>query len=333
MESHLDLEANISSGSPTVNQDEPTQPDNAEQNTWAASFTRLKARVFKGPTKEYQGYLLRPFEKYPNGYPRVGAFIRSDHRHLIFRQFHYLQARVILNLQDQLQHYERELELLDKPSTTSLAADASEQLLQRRSELLKNIEEKFEKYVRFLNSISFCSHKAEPLETDLKSLKNFFRKHSPLDVEQMYHDEERDLISLKPLGDTSMMDTRLMKFLLDAPNNLTRRIFRDSINSGRNKGEIAHDGRKVRIATGFLLGVSLIVLLVGPIYPLYSLSQGDMTEGTLVGIMFIQVGFTCAFACCLKYMTRPKRHELFACTVTYLGVLLVFMSQTLQKSH
>lgn len=78
---------------------------------------------------------------------------------------------------------------------------------------------------------------------------------------------------------------------------------------------ILHNNKKVKIAIAFLLGIPLIVLLVGPIYPLYRLSQGEMTEGTLVGIMFIQVGFTCAFACCLKYMTRPRRHELFACTV------------------
>ncbi|KAI1380036.1 hypothetical protein F4677DRAFT_408350 [Hypoxylon crocopeplum] len=76
-----------------------------------------------------------------------------------------------------------------------------------------------------------------------------------------------------------------------------------------------------------------MALLLCPIYPLYRLSQGKMTERTLVGIMFIQLGFTCFFACCLKYLTRPKRQELFACSIAYMGVLIVFMSQTIQNSH
>ncbi|KAI1080556.1 hypothetical protein F5B20DRAFT_539727 [Whalleya microplaca] len=56
----------------------------------------------------------RGIDESPNGYPRLGAFIAADQNFLILRRFNYLQARVLLNLQDQLQKYENELDEIDR---------------------------------------------------------------------------------------------------------------------------------------------------------------------------------------------------------------------------
>ncbi|KAI2634868.1 hypothetical protein GGS26DRAFT_605043 [Hypomontagnella submonticulosa] len=347
MASDIDIEANIASEDPTVRQYEPMEPDCVEENTSPAYFLRFRNRVrdvfdilgglLKGTLKEPKRgsriHFRKSIDDYPNGYPRIGAFITADRRHLIFRRFHYLQARVLLNLQSQLRQYEIDLDSLDEQlSATSLSKEHGEAFSRRRSQLLRDIEDKFAKYIALVNAISSASQKQEPPEIDYKNLEAFFKAYAPFRVEEMYYLHKSDLVSLEPSEDTAMMDTRFMEFLLDAPGKLTQKIFRNP-SADRDGFLILHNNKKVKIAIAFLLGIPLIVLLVGPIYPLYRLSQGEMTEGTLVGIMFIQVGFTCAFACCLKYMTRPRRHELFACTVAYLGVLLVFMSQTLQKSH
>ena len=71
------------------------------------------------------------------------------------------------------------------------------------------------------------------------------------------------------------------------------------------------------IVKGLILGIPLMALLIGPIYPLFELSSHEITETTLTAIMFTQLGFTCVFAACLKFLTRPMRHELFAASVTY----------------
>lgn len=78
---------------------------------------------------------------------------------------------------------------------------------------------------------------------------------------------------------------------------------------------IAYSTKAIVIAKAVLLGLSLTVFLVSPIYPMYSLIQGEMAAGTLATVMLIQVGFTCIFASCLRYLIQLRRYELFACTV------------------
>ncbi len=74
---------------------------------------------------------------------------------------------------------------------------------------------------------------------------------------------------------------------------------------------------KIRLVKAVLLGIPLMVLLIGPIYPLYILSKRAMTPEVLMGSMFIQLGFTCLFAICMKLLARPRRHELFAGSVAF----------------
>ena len=41
-----------------------------------------------------------------NGYPRLGAFVASDRNFLIVRRFNHLQARLLLQVQDELRKFE-----------------------------------------------------------------------------------------------------------------------------------------------------------------------------------------------------------------------------------
>ncbi|OTB02858.1 hypothetical protein M426DRAFT_24291 [Hypoxylon sp. CI-4A] len=274
-----------------------------------------------------------PVDDYPNGYPRLGAFITRDQGHLIFRRFNWLQARVLLNLQEQLQEYEVLLNSYDSRGATATLVSEAEEITRGRDKLMQLIEDKYKRYVCFVNAASTVACRSQPQQTNYRSLEAFFQRHDPLREQESYYTHRDDLISLKPREDTSRVDTRFMKLILEAPGKVTQRLFRHPELSGHDDFMLTYSMKRIMFAKAVILGVPLIVLLVGPIYPLYSLSQGEMTERTLVGIMFIQLGFTCLFACCLKYMTRSKRHELFACTVAYMGVLLVFMSQTIQSSH
>lgn len=72
---------------------------------------------------------------------------------------------------------------------------------------------------------------------------------------------------------------------------------------------------RLLILKGFIIGIPLMALLIGPIYPLFKLSNYEITERTLTAIMFTQLSFTCLFALCLKFLTRPRRQELFAASV------------------
>ncbi|KAI6089645.1 hypothetical protein F4821DRAFT_230623 [Hypoxylon rubiginosum] len=324
----IDLEANLASNSPTGEESKGPQSTHEESNGDASGRGRIDGLlaklvgIFKSqpeviPSGPHVRYIIdnifRSIDGSPNGHPRLGEFIGNEENHLIFRRFSFLQARVLLHLQDQLQMYEEELDFLDDHARRVHSTQGSDEVSRNRFALLQKIQEKYEKYIILMNHVTELARRGPPPDTHFKSLKNFFTNHEP--PIYRYHLHKDDLVLLSPRGDTAEIDTRLTKFLLDAPNKLTRYIFTDREKSGRDEFMLVHNTRKVLIAKAVLLGLPLLLLLVGPIYPLYTLSRGEMTESTLVGIMFIQVGFTCVFACCLKYLTRPLRHELFACTV------------------
>lgn len=50
----------------------------------------------------------------PEGYPMLARFIAASEEHYIFRQFRYLQSRVLLHLQDDLRSWEARLWRMDE---------------------------------------------------------------------------------------------------------------------------------------------------------------------------------------------------------------------------
>lgn len=50
----------------------------------------------------------------PEGYPSVATFLDSDENFMLYRRFGYLQARLLLDKQDDLRRLEAKLDKLDK---------------------------------------------------------------------------------------------------------------------------------------------------------------------------------------------------------------------------
>ncbi|RYP22193.1 hypothetical protein DL765_001841 [Monosporascus sp. GIB2] len=279
-----------------------------------------------------QTEIRRTINDAPNGYPKLGALIATNENYLIFREFKYLQARLLLEIQDQLREYEQELDALERDSHITLVNLQSREIDDRssgqRKELMRRIEDRYEKYLSILSFASSLALRVGPSNTDYNSLQNFFRNHAPLDANEEYYVHREDLVALKPRGDTSQVDQLLMRYLLHNPNKW---LFADKAQAEGNANMLIYPRRTLLVVKGLVLGIPLMALLIGPIYPLFELSTHELTEQTLTGIMFTQLAFTCLFASCLKFLTRPRRHELFAASVAYIGVLIVFMSQIVQK--
>ncbi|KAI1411362.1 hypothetical protein F5Y13DRAFT_191301 [Hypoxylon sp. FL1857] len=273
----------------------------------------------------------RKLDEYRQGYPHLGAFLALDQNFLIFRRFGYLQARVLLNIQDQLRECEDKLETLDQESE-EWVLQSRELKNVKRDELLKNIENKLERYSTFMNNALWFSLRERPSGTNFRIIKNYFDRFGPIVEKEMYYLHKNDLITVKPREDAPV-DRLISKLLRDNPGTATKKIFGDQEGTRRNPAMVVLSGWKMGILRTILLGLPLMALLVSPIIPLYSLSKGEITRVVLVGIMIIQLAFTCLFATCLKCLTHTKRHELFAGSVAYMGVLIVFMSQTIQGSH
>ena len=79
-----------------------------------------------------------------NGYPRLGAFVASDWNFLIVRRFNHLQARLLLQVQDELRKFEAQLDAMDKGPLLACESlqfrEMDDDLSGRRKSLLRKIE-------------------------------------------------------------------------------------------------------------------------------------------------------------------------------------------------
>jgi len=90
-------------------------------------------------------------EQCPEGYPRLAALLDCDEKFMLYRKFGFLQARILLNKQDELRELEKDLDRLDKvdegkdPNLLK-SREKDDAVNGGRKKLLYEIEEKFKEY-------------------------------------------------------------------------------------------------------------------------------------------------------------------------------------------
>jgi hypothetical protein len=99
--------------------------------------------------------------KCPNGYPRLAAILDSDQNFLLYRQFGYLQSRLLLYKQDELSELESKLDDLDEAVANedpalnfSLRKQGAR--IGERIKLLQQTELKFKEYCTFFMKLCQC---------------------------------------------------------------------------------------------------------------------------------------------------------------------------------
>ena len=76
---------------------------------------------------------------------------------------------------------------------------------------------------------------------------------------------------------------------------------------------------------GLIITIIIFVLLVLPVVAMYKLtSLGD--NNSTINAVGVLVVFTLLFSAAMSFVTKAKRHELFAASAAYCAVLVVFIS-------
>jgi hypothetical protein len=93
-------------------------------------------------------------ERYLRGYPSLAAFLNSDDSFMLYRRFGFLQARLLLDSQDELRILEMELDKMDKRDhardpVALQTRDLCEEDAKPRRELLQRIRTSFCEYCNF----------------------------------------------------------------------------------------------------------------------------------------------------------------------------------------
>ena len=127
-------------------------------------------------------------ESCPPGYPRLAAFLSSEHNFSIYRGFDFLHSRVLLNLQDQIVTLERELDEKDRQDEQnglgnrlfSRSRDEDEDKTSRsRPKILDDIRLKLAEYGMtnsfLLGNIEFSNHFVDEILVKARDLVSFQR--------------------------------------------------------------------------------------------------------------------------------------------------------------
>lgn len=88
--------------------------------------------------------------------------------------------------------------------------------------------------------------------------------------------------------------------------------------------EIYYTPSRIAILTNGILTISILTLLVLPIYLLYRMVHDSGVEKSYMQCMGTLIVFTLAFSCILSLFTKARRHEILAAAAGYCAVLVVF---------
>lgn len=97
-----------------------------------------------------------PVRDSPKGYPSVATFLDSDENFMVYRRFGFVQARLLLekqddlrNLESKLDRYDRRLGLNPQTKDTLRTRDLKLDAAIARKELMDKLEKCFNEYGKF----------------------------------------------------------------------------------------------------------------------------------------------------------------------------------------
>ncbi|TVY68658.1 hypothetical protein LSUE1_G008301 [Lachnellula suecica] len=273
-------------------------------------------------------------EQCPEGYPRLAALLDSDENFMLYRRFGFLQARILLNKQDELRELEKDLDRMDKVDQKNSpgvlrSREKDDALSGRRKKLLADIEERFKDYAQLLAAAREMASFNRPPARDYSSVKYYFDEEAPLCNVESYIYCKEDIISLKPGRENAWLDAVVEKGLQKLSCRLTRYLFSSpdlcQKTDPQETGIILYSRVAIDFVVSLIITMMILALLIVPIYVLWHLTRIVQTGRTVSIIIGVLLVATLVFSGALSLFTRAKRHEILASAAAYCAVLVVFI--------
>ncbi|MCJ1228643.1 hypothetical protein MMC12_005304 [Toensbergia leucococca] len=261
--------------------------------------------------------VVRKLEACPEGYPNLAAFVDSDENFMLYRRFGFLQARVLLEKQDELRLLEKELDRQDmftqrRDPNSLRTRDLNEEKIQRRRKLLQKIEAKFCEYAKVLCAAQQLMAFNKPAEADYVSVERYIHGQQPLvEEEASYIYRKEDMITLRPGREHAWLDAFIERLLRTINCQFVEWIFCSSETKEKSTGEgVYYTRQRIDRFVVSIITLVILALLIIPIYILYNLSDniGEQRNVALhIGVLLV---FTLTFSAILSLFTRARRHEI-----------------------
>ena len=120
-------------------------------------------------------------EDYPQGYPRLAAFLALDRDFTVFKRFDYLHMRSLLEQQDELAELQELLHRCDdvEPIPLGLSSRRQDENPERRG-LLRQVTAKLQVYDQCVQNCHAMLRLPEAHKTQKQNVKNWYMGNKPL---------------------------------------------------------------------------------------------------------------------------------------------------------
>ncbi|KAL9088937.1 MAG: hypothetical protein Q9165_005994 [Trypethelium subeluteriae] len=245
-----------------------------------------------------------------DGYPALAAYHGSEDRNLVFRKFSSLQARLILEKQDEIRLLEEQIQQYDSDCKAKDIHGQSPRRIEtryrrnnaeasNRSEFFDRVERKFLEYAHRLATLE------RPVKYEYKNVYRYIHQTKPVTApESTYIDEPRDLITLRRPGAHAHIGG-VVELALNRIKQATQR-------NGRNvtlQKWVQENVKSERLAGLFIAGVTFMIVPPLFVVPIYALSKVGDNIGKSIGIL---VAFAVTFTGLLLVGTPAKQHEILS---------------------
>ncbi|PVH76149.1 hypothetical protein DL98DRAFT_592485 [Cadophora sp. DSE1049] len=322
----------------------PSQKSNPAPTAWpAACINSLKhtwARLFSPhlePPEDYRlGYeqFHSPFyEDYPDGYPRVAAFMNSSPSFGIFRTFSYGYTRMLLLHESSLEEKFKKLAALDKEDEETknwrLRSRYHEDGLDTtRLELQESIEKELLVYGDLMRQLKDIKSMSPAPVRDHDSVFKYLFANKPLgegEGDWIFH--HKDFVSLVPPR-RSYFEQLILRHLDGWPNTIFKGIFNTSKHHDRTKNSAVRfwcDSRVKMFGRLMVVFFAVLVLFI-PVILFLLTSMGRACMAVVV------LAFVFIFSVMMSLLMDAGDKEMLVGTATYCAVLVTFLGN-LQRNR
>lgn len=279
---------------------------------------------------------VRKFSQQKEGYPHLAAFLDSDENFMLYRRFGFLQARLLLNKQDQLRALEEQLDEIDSEDDEEhlKSRDMDDADETRRTKLLKKIEVKFKEYAELLTIARDLTSLSKPAARDYRSVRNYFEDKGPVVEDEKYINHKEDIITLKPGRENAWLDAMVERGLRKFASPTICYLFcSPETRAKADQHTILYSKSRIDALVTTIITLMILFLLIIPIYVLWHLasqleSGKASASAVTIGVLLV---FTLIFSAVLSLFTRARRHEILGAAAAYCAVLVVFISNVGQN--
>ncbi|KAH7409597.1 hypothetical protein BKA64DRAFT_705362 [Cadophora sp. MPI-SDFR-AT-0126] len=299
--------------------------------TFASRKTAEEKKTEERLLYEQYGYhKLRKedYQKAPDGFPRLAAFVSSDDDYEICRGFKTLHNRLICHREVELTELERRLAELDKSDENHPVTGHRLRRIKHKegwdeeqNKLMDEIDVKLKEYDELVQRHAQMQARGRPPQRAHRSLYHWILQNKPL--ARGYWDfilYEDDFVTING-NSSNYFETFLQDRLQSWPwKYLKPYLVTDTEREKTKGGQVEYySASLLKIWGGILLVLTTVCILLAPVFLLFLI---PMSRSLMVITASI---FIVLFSAVVSVVTGAEVYKVFVSTATYSAIVVVFL--------